>query len=181
MCMMNFFYCWRTEDSGAALCEAVKCQQFYIPISLFWLVFYTSTLLSPFTPSTCLLSIRSSLLDEGSLHITLSVPLPMAITVSAKPCYTNMFIFVEPPIPLAGQFVLPPLMTGTAGHAWMLLDEYCHLQYQIVVTGLERTDDAALSAHLHSTQKHKRLLKGFYGSQVSGVQWDWRSVSEVTW
>ncbi|PIO32270.1 hypothetical protein AB205_0193600, partial [Aquarana catesbeiana] len=74
----------------------------------------------------------------------------------------------EPPIPLAGQFVLPPLMTGTAGHAWMLLDEYCHLQYQIVVTGLERTDDAALSAHLHSTQKHKRLLKGFYGSQAVG-------------
>ncbi|XP_077341566.1 chordin-like [Lithobates pipiens] len=74
----------------------------------------------------------------------------------------------ESPIPLAGQFVLPPLMTGTAGHAWMLLDEYCHLQYQIVVTGLERTDDAALNAHLHSTQKHKRLLKGFYGSQAVG-------------
>ncbi|XP_053315689.1 chordin [Spea bombifrons] len=82
------------------------------------------------------------------------------------------------PVPLAGQFVSPPLRTGSAGHAWVSLDEHCHLHYQIVVTGLGRAEDAALNAHLHgfaelgevseSSQGHKRLLKGFYGSEAQG-------------
>ncbi|XP_071998468.1 chordin isoform X2 [Engystomops pustulosus] len=84
----------------------------------------------------------------------------------------------ELPIPLAGQFVSPPLKTGSAGHAWVSLDEHCHLHYQIVVTGLGRAEDAALNAHLHgfaelgevseSSHGHKRLLKGFYGSEAQG-------------
>ncbi|XP_040282737.1 chordin [Bufo bufo] len=84
----------------------------------------------------------------------------------------------ELPIPLAGQFVSPPLKTGSAGHAWVSLDEHCHLHYQIVVTGLGRAEDAALNAHLHgfaelgevseSSNGHKRLLKGFYGSEAQG-------------
>ncbi|XP_073445323.1 chordin [Dendrobates tinctorius] len=84
----------------------------------------------------------------------------------------------ELPIPLAGQFVSPPLRTGSAGHAWVSLDEHCHLHYQIVVTGLGRAEDAALNAHLHgfaelgevseSSHGHKRLLKGFYGSEAQG-------------
>ncbi|XP_069830640.1 chordin isoform X3 [Dendropsophus ebraccatus] len=84
----------------------------------------------------------------------------------------------ELPIPLAGQFVSPPQKTGSAGHAWVSLDEHCHLHYQIVVTGLGRAEDAALNAHLHgfaelgevsdSSQGHKRLLKGFYGSEAQG-------------
>nr|DBA26345.1 TPA: hypothetical protein GDO54_010619 [Pyxicephalus adspersus] len=82
------------------------------------------------------------------------------------------------PIPLAGQFVSPPLKTGSAGHAWVSLDEHCHLHYQIVVTGLGRAEDAALNAHLHGIAEigevddnlnvHKRLLKGFYGSEAQG-------------
>ncbi|XP_075058553.1 chordin [Mixophyes fleayi] len=84
----------------------------------------------------------------------------------------------ELPIPLAGQFVSPPLKTGSAGHAWVSLDEHCHLHYQIVVTGLGRAEDATLNAHLHgfaelgevseSSNGHKRLLKGFYGSEAQG-------------
>ncbi|KAM3930411.1 chordin [Leptodactylus fuscus] len=84
----------------------------------------------------------------------------------------------ELPIPLAGQFVSPPLKTGSAGHAWVSLDEHCHLHYQIVVTGIGRAEDAALNAHLHgfaelgevseSSHGHKRLLKGFYGSEAQG-------------
>ncbi|KAM9315871.1 chordin-like [Gastrophryne carolinensis] len=84
----------------------------------------------------------------------------------------------ELPIPLAGQFVSPPLKTGSAGHAWVSLDEHCHLHYQIVVTGLGRAEDAALNAHLHgfaelgevgdNSNEHKRLLKGFYGSEAQG-------------
>ncbi|XP_012818431.1 chordin isoform X2 [Xenopus tropicalis] len=82
------------------------------------------------------------------------------------------------PVPLAGQFVSPPIRTGSAGHAWVSLDEHCHLHYQIVVTGLGKAEDAALNAHLHgfaelgevgeSTPGHKRLLKGFYGSEAQG-------------
>ncbi|XP_041419135.1 chordin-like [Xenopus laevis] len=82
------------------------------------------------------------------------------------------------PIPLAGQFVSPPIRTGSAGHAWVSLDEHCHLHYQIVVTGLGKAEDAALNAHLHgfaelgevgeSSPGHKRLLKGFYGSEAQG-------------
>lgn len=89
----------------------------------------------------------------------------------------HLFIFLDLPIPLAGQFVSPPLKTGSAGHAWVSLDEHCHLHYQIVVTGLGRAEDAALNAHLHgfaelgevsdNSNGHKRLLKGFYGSEVS--------------
>ncbi|KAM9316583.1 chordin-like [Gastrophryne carolinensis] len=84
----------------------------------------------------------------------------------------------ELPIPLAGQFVSPPLKTGSAGHAWVSLDEHCHLHYKIVVTGLGRAEDAALNAHLHGVAElgevsdgsngHKRLLKGFYGSEAQG-------------
>ncbi|XP_063297182.1 chordin [Pelobates fuscus] len=86
--------------------------------------------------------------------------------------------YEELPVPLAGQFVSPPLQTGSAGHAWVSLDEHCHLHYQIVVTGLGRAEDATLNAHLHgfaelgevseSSQEHKRLLKGFYGSEAQG-------------
>ncbi|XP_018411205.1 PREDICTED: chordin-like [Nanorana parkeri] len=84
----------------------------------------------------------------------------------------------EFPIPLAGRFVSPSLMTGSAGHAWVSLDEHCHLQYQIVVTGLGRAEDAALNAHLHGfaelgevgdgTHEQKKVLKGFYGSEAQG-------------
>ncbi|KAK1899935.1 Chordin [Dissostichus eleginoides] len=59
------------------------------------------------------------------------------------------------------------------------VDRQCHLHYEIVVTGLSRTDDLSLNAHLHglaeigeldeSTTTHKRLLTGFYGSQAQGV------------
>ncbi|XP_053565037.1 LOW QUALITY PROTEIN: chordin [Bombina bombina] len=86
--------------------------------------------------------------------------------------------YQELPVPLAGQFVSPPLRTGSAGHAWVSLDEHCHLHYQIVVTGLGRAEDATLNAHLHgfaelgevseTSRGHKRLLKGFYGSEAQG-------------
>ncbi|MEE6524103.1 hypothetical protein FKM82_023337, partial [Ascaphus truei] len=86
--------------------------------------------------------------------------------------------YEELPVPLAGQFVSPPLQTGSAGHAWVSLDEHCHMHYQIVVTGLGRAEDAALNAHLHGfaelgelsegARGHKRLLKGFYGSEAQG-------------
>uniref|UniRef100_A0A8C5PHH7 Chordin n=1 Tax=Leptobrachium leishanense TaxID=445787 RepID=A0A8C5PHH7_9ANUR len=86
--------------------------------------------------------------------------------------------YEELPVPLAGQFLSPPRRTGSAGHAWVSLDEHCHLHYQIVVTGLGRAEDATLNAHLHgiaelgevseSSQEHKRLLKGFYGSEAQG-------------
>ncbi|XP_034080281.1 chordin, partial [Gymnodraco acuticeps] len=81
----------------------------------------------------------------------------------------------ELPTPLAGHFVSPPVRTGASGHAWVSVDRQCHLHYEIVVTGLSRTDDLTLNAHLHglaeigeldeSSATHKRLLTGFYGSQ----------------
>ncbi|XP_010767507.1 chordin [Notothenia coriiceps] len=83
------------------------------------------------------------------------------------------------PTPLAGHFVSPPVRTGASGHAWVSVDRQCHLHYEIVVTGLSRTDDLTLNAHLHglaeigeldeSSATHKRLLTGFYGSQAQGV------------
>lgn len=80
------------------------------------------------------------------------------------------------PTPLAGHFVSPPVRTGAAGHAWVSVDQQCHLHYEIVVAGLSKTDDLTVNAHLHglaeigeiddSSDPHKRLLTGFYGSQV---------------
>ncbi|XP_062832895.1 chordin isoform X2 [Anolis carolinensis] len=86
----------------------------------------------------------------------------------------------EVPIPLAGQFVSPPVSTGSAGHAWVSLDDHCHLHYEIVVAGLGRADDGTVSAHLHgfaelgelresSLREHRRLLRGFYGTEAQGV------------
>uniref|UniRef100_A0A8C8JIJ7 Chordin n=1 Tax=Oncorhynchus tshawytscha TaxID=74940 RepID=A0A8C8JIJ7_ONCTS len=85
----------------------------------------------------------------------------------------------EIPIPLAGQFVAPPVLTSAGGHAWVSVDERCHLHYEIVVAGLNKADDLTVSAHLHgfaeigelgeSSTNHKRLLTGFYGSQAQGV------------
>ncbi|XP_048017310.1 chordin isoform X1 [Megalobrama amblycephala] len=85
----------------------------------------------------------------------------------------------ELPVPLAGQFVSPPVRTGAAGHAWVSVDEQCHLHYEIVVNGLSKSEDASVSAHLHglaeigemddSSTNHKRLLTGFYGQQAQGV------------
>nr|XP_033815144.1 chordin isoform X2 [Geotrypetes seraphini] len=83
------------------------------------------------------------------------------------------------PVLLAGQFVSPPVRTSSAGHAWVSLDEQCHLNYEIVVGGLGKAEDGTLQAHLHgfaeigefdgNSQEHKRLLKGFYGSEAQGI------------
>uniref|UniRef100_A0A8C1QHF2 Chordin n=1 Tax=Cyprinus carpio TaxID=7962 RepID=A0A8C1QHF2_CYPCA len=85
----------------------------------------------------------------------------------------------ELPVPLAGQFVSPPVRTAAAGHAWVSVDEQCHLHYEIVVNGLSKSEDTSVSAHLHglaeigemddSSTNHKRLLTGFYGQQAQGV------------
>ncbi len=73
----------------------------------------------------------------------------------------------------------PPVRTGASGHAWVSVDKQCHLHYEIVVAGLSKVDDLTVNAHLHglaeigeiddSSTTHKRLLTGFYGSQVR--QW----------
>lgn len=80
------------------------------------------------------------------------------------------------PTPLAGNFVSPPVRTGASGHAWVSVDRQCHLHYEIVVAGLSKADDLTVNAHLHglaeigeiddTSTTHKRLLTGFYGSQV---------------
>lgn len=85
----------------------------------------------------------------------------------------------ELPVPLAGQFVTPPVRTGASGHAWVSVDRLCHLHYEIVVAGLSKSDDITVNAHLHglaeigdmddSSTTHRRLLTGFYGSQVCVV------------
>uniref|UniRef100_H2ZTV0 Chordin n=1 Tax=Latimeria chalumnae TaxID=7897 RepID=H2ZTV0_LATCH len=87
--------------------------------------------------------------------------------------------YQELPIPLAGQFVFPPTKTSSAGHAWVSLDSHCHLHYEIVVAGLSKSDDSIINAHLHGVAEigevnersgeHKRLLKGFYGSEAQGI------------
>ncbi|XP_061493430.1 chordin isoform X2 [Rhineura floridana] len=88
--------------------------------------------------------------------------------------------YEELPVPLAGQFVSPPVRTGSAGHAWVSLDDHCHLHYEIIVAGLGKADDGTVSAHLHgfaelgelqenSLREHKRLLRGFYGTEAQGV------------
>ncbi|XP_067851344.1 chordin [Heptranchias perlo] len=87
--------------------------------------------------------------------------------------------YYELPIPLAGQFVVPPIKTGSAGHAWVSLDEHCHLHYEIAVAGLSKAEDITINAHLHgfaeigemddNSGEHKRLLKGFYGSEAQGI------------
>uniref|UniRef100_A0A8C2ZL22 Chordin n=1 Tax=Cyclopterus lumpus TaxID=8103 RepID=A0A8C2ZL22_CYCLU len=85
----------------------------------------------------------------------------------------------ELPTPLAGHFVSPPVRTGASGHAWVSVDQACHLHYEIVVAGLSKADDLTVNAHLHglaeigeiddSSATHKRLLTGFFGSQAQGV------------
>ncbi|XP_048838240.1 chordin [Brienomyrus brachyistius] len=85
----------------------------------------------------------------------------------------------ELPVPLAGQFVSPPVSTSAGGHAWVSVDDRCHLHYEIVVAGLSKSDDDSVNAHLHglaeigelesSSPAHKRLLMGFYGSQAQGI------------
>lgn len=70
----------------------------------------------------------------------------------------------------------PPVSTSAGGHAWVSVDDRCHLHYEIVVAGLSKSDDDSVDAHLHglaeigelesSSPAHKRLLMGFYGSQV---------------
>jgi len=72
--------------------------------------------------------------------------------------------------------VSPPVRTGASGHAWVSVDKQCHLHYEIIVAGLSKTDDLTVNAHLHglaeigelddTSTTHKRLLTGFYGSQV---------------
>lgn len=71
----------------------------------------------------------------------------------------------------------PAVRTGAAGHAWISVDEQCHLHYEIIVNGLSKSEDASVNAHLHglaeigemddSATNHKRLLTGFYGQQVN--------------
>ncbi|CAL8350433.1 unnamed protein product [Lota lota] len=85
----------------------------------------------------------------------------------------------ELPTLLAGHLVAPPVLSSAGGHAWVWVDEQCHLHYQIVVAGLSKGDDLAGSAHLHglaeigemdeSSNGPKRLLTGFYGAQAHGV------------
>lgn len=80
------------------------------------------------------------------------------------------------PVVLAGQLVSPPVGSGAGGHAWLSLDEHCHLHYEISVAGLGRPADGTVSAHLHGVaelgemgarpHQHKRLLKGFYSTEV---------------
>ena len=80
------------------------------------------------------------------------------------------------PVALAGQLVSPPVGSGAGGHAWLSLDEHCHLHYEISVAGLGRPADGTVSAHLHGVaelgemgarpHQHKRLLKGFYSTEV---------------
>lgn len=78
------------------------------------------------------------------------------------------------PVALAGQLVSPPVHSGAGGHAWLSLDEHCHLHYEISVAGLGRPSDGTVSAHIHGvaelgemgTRPHKRLLKGFYSTEV---------------
>lgn len=82
----------------------------------------------------------------------------------------------ELPTPLAGYLASPPVRTGASGHVWVSVDKHCHLHYEIVVTGLSKGDDLTVNAHLHglaeigemddSSSAHRRLLTGFYGSQV---------------
>ncbi|NWX94574.1 CHRD protein, partial [Nothoprocta pentlandii] len=97
-------------------------------------------------------------------------PLPTA------PC-----VCAELPVALAGQLVSPAVGSGAGAHAWLSLDEHCHLHYEITVAGLGRPADGTVSAHLHgvaelgelgarpSHHHHKRLLKGFYSSEAQGV------------
>jgi hypothetical protein len=82
----------------------------------------------------------------------------------------------ELPILLAGVLVVPPVLSSAGGHAWVWVDEQCHLHYQIVVAGLSKGEELAGSAHLHGLAEigemdegshgSKRLLTGFYGPQV---------------
>uniref|UniRef100_A0A8C3JPE4 Chordin n=1 Tax=Calidris pygmaea TaxID=425635 RepID=A0A8C3JPE4_9CHAR len=87
--------------------------------------------------------------------------------------------FTEMPVALAGQLVSPPVASGAGGHAWLSLDEHCHLHYEISVAGLGRPAEGTVSAHLHGVaelgelgtrpHQHKRLLKGFYSTEAQGV------------
>ncbi|XP_065604134.1 chordin isoform X1 [Cyrtonyx montezumae] len=87
--------------------------------------------------------------------------------------------YTEMPVPLAGQLVSPPVSSGAGGHAWLSLDEHCHLHYEITVAGLGRPADGTVSAQLHGVAElgemgarphlHKRMLKGFYGTEAQGV------------
>lgn len=113
---------------------------------------------------------------EAPRHGSQRSGLSGASRVPAARCSESFFHLSELPVPLAGQFVSPPVRTGASGHAWVSVDKQCHLHYEIIVAGLSKSDDITVNAHLHglaeigemddSSTTHKRLLTGFYGSQV---------------
>lgn len=109
---------------------------------------------------------------------------PCKYVIQSRHCFPGLnallrdlfSLLSELPVPLAGQFVSPPVRTAASGHAWVSVDKQCHLHYEIIVAGLSKADDLTVNAHLHglaeigeiddSRNVHRRLLTGFYGSQV---------------
>ncbi|KAJ3590718.1 hypothetical protein NHX12_008667 [Muraenolepis orangiensis] len=75
----------------------------------------------------------------------------------------------ELPNPLAGQLVAPPVRTGAGGHAWVSVDERCHLHYEIVVAGLGKGEDQAARGVLKdlSSELLQHLDRGTVFLQVS--------------
>ena len=45
--------------------------------------------------------------------------------------FVSLIVCLDLPIPLAGSLVKSPVFTGSAGHAWLNLDEKCHIYYEI--------------------------------------------------
>lgn len=113
---------------------------------------------------------------EAPRHGSQRSRLNRAKRLPAASCSELFFRLSELPVPLGGQFVSPPVRTGASGHAWVSVDKQCHLHYEIIVAGLSKNDDISVNAHLYglaeigemddSSISHKRLLTGFYGSQV---------------
>lgn len=63
----------------------------------------------------------------------------------------------------------PPVRSPAAGHAWLSLDAHCHLYYEVLLAGLGGSEQGTVTAHLlgpPGTPGPRRLLKGFYGSEV---------------
>ncbi|XP_072174465.1 chordin-like [Diadema setosum] len=100
------------------------------------------------------------------------------------PYQSHIRTHADMPIQLSGALMDPAQETGAAGHAWLVLDEDCSLNYEIAVVGLNSvtedeigTDDPPASTHYYAEigvieddeSRVRLVLNAFRGNSARGT------------